>query len=762
MLNYKYSYWNVCLRSVLVCAAIVTLAAFPEPAVAVVATLGTTVIPAVTSPPPLDPHSPPSAWAAIPSEALTWDVQHAAKSTEPATAQVATDGANVYVRFDVRQRETLLAQQHNNNVGDGTDDEVWIDLWPGGNSGFFYQFAATANGTHFQYSSENTAYAPTWESFGASDPGGFVVTMRIPMKIMRGSGKTWKMQLARVVRSTGERQIWSYGAGQTNGDDVTYAGTVTGLAMPASARPAPRIGTYGLGQLGSPTSGLSTSRLGTDFSLPVTATDSFYGTIHPDFSNVEVDQSTIAPTAFARYYSEVRPFFTQGANFYDNFNCVACPGISQLYTPSIPTPRDGYAFEGKNGNFTSAAFDAVGVGRIDTGTSLVYTSPDQHGTVAMQRITDDCSLPGTNDCPYDAPVVHDDTDTVGVAYGDGKHYSSYFDYGSESGSNVAQGDQAQRYDGGAFAYTTTFGFGASMRKVGYYYDPADGLVTHPDIAGYALYTVKIWQFDAHSLFNSIGVSAFEDRYHNASGALDQTDNQLLLDVLTRSRWDFQASAGSSYLLENDCVDAGGAPITVTPLDQTRYASCQIFTPITQQGIGVTYHSGTANSPNNFPYHGSSSTPTTITYNQGRFGPGMLDSWQRVTTMRAGLRGTISLEADNTVQYLDAGGVNRQWLERGSFNEAIDPNTSLSLGMRRIVGVAPLVYAASPQTCTTVIVNPPPGVIPRCTGAWNLSFAFHRRTPHDELYFAYGDASQLSTYPAFILKYIHYVGAEKGT
>jgi len=762
MVNYKRSYWHVCARALLVVAGVALCAVLPERALALGSTIGRATIPAVTVPPPLDPHLPASAWAAIPGVPLAWDVQRGTAASETTNARVATDGANVYVRFDVHQREPLLAQQHNNNVGDGTDDEVWIDLWPGGNSGFFYQFAATSNGTHFQYSSENTAYAPTWESFGAAAGGGFVVTMRIPLKIMHGHGSTWKMQLVRVVRTTGERQVWSYGAGQTNADDVTFAGTVAGLAMPAGARPQPRLGAYSLGQLGSPESGLSTSRVGADFSLPITATDSFYGTVHPDFSNVEVDQSTISPTAFQRYYQEVRPFFTQGANFYDNFSCDACPGISQLYTPSIPTPRDGYAFEGKNGLFTTAAFDAVGVGRIDTGTSLVYSTPDNHEQVTLQRITDDCSLPGTSDCPYSAALVHDDTDTAGVSYSDGKHYTGYFNYGSESGSNVAAGDQAQRYDGGFYAYTTTFGIAGSIRKVGYSYDPADGFVQHPDIAGYALYTAKIWQFDAHSVLNSIGISGYGDRYHNASGALDQTDNQLLLDVLTRSRWDVQGSVGSSYLLENNCVSGSGDQIPVTPFNQTQYAYCQVFTPITQQGIGIVYHSGTANSPGNFPSHGSSSTPTSITFNEGRFGPGELYSWQRVTTMRAGLRGTISLEADTTTQFLDAGGVNRQWLERGSFNEAIDANTSLSIGARRIIGTAPLVYAAAPQSCTTVITTPPPGVIPRCTGAWNLSFAFHRRTPHDEVYFAYGDASQLSTYPAFILKFIHYVGAEKGT
>ncbi|GAC1504713.1 MAG: hypothetical protein NVS1B14_10460 [Vulcanimicrobiaceae bacterium] len=44
----------------------------------------------------------------------------------------------------------------------------------------------------------------------------------------------------------------------------------------------------------------------------------------------------------------------------------------------------------------------------------------------------------------------------------------------------------------------------------------------------------------------------------------------------------------------------------------------------------------------------------------------------------------------------------------------------------------------------------------------VSFAFHRRTPHDEFYAIYGAASQQITAPQFILKWIHYIGAEKGT
>jgi len=717
-------------------------------ALALDTTVGTLTVTNVTIPPLLDPKAGPAAWKDATPVTLGWDVQHQTPASEAATARLESDGKFAYVRFDVKQREALLQAQHTNNVGDGTDDEVWIDLWPSGNKGFYYQFAATSNGTHYQYSSENTAYAPTWESQGATFDGGFTVTMKIPLDVMRGTGggADWKVQFVRIVRSTGERQIWSYARAQSNGDDVTFAGSLNGMVAAAAARPKPRIGVYTLGEAGSAKSGLSTSRVGADLSIPITQTASLFATIHPDSSNVEIDQATISPTAFARFYTEVRPFFTQAGNYFDNFDCDACPNLANLYTPNIPTPRDGYAVAGHQGQFQFAGFDSVGDGRTDAAESLGYTSPDNHWRYFMERISANCDLPGTQNCQFGTPLVHDNTFANGISYSDGKHIDTYFDYGSDSGNQVLIPNQAQRYDTGFYLYNPTEGISFSTRKVGLYYNPADGLIQHPDIAGYAVYGVKIWTLGANSKVNSLGVATFEDRYHDMFGPLDQTDNTVILDALLKDRIDIQGTIGSSYLLQNfDCTGT----------------AC-VFSPISQNGVGVTWHSGTVNNPGNFPNHGSSSTPTSLTYNTGRFGPGRLDSWTRGTTMTAGPRGTVSLEADSTRQFLDAGGINTQWLERLGYTYSPTADSSFGVGVRRIVGTPPVVFNASPVSCTTVVTLPQPGTSAPCTGAWNLSFSYHHRSPHDELYFAYGDASLLSTTPAFIVKFIHYFGAEKGT
>ncbi len=118
-----------------------------------------------------------------------------------------------------------------------TDDEVQIDLWPNGTSGFQYLFITTALGTHYQFSSENTAFDPTWYSVGKLTPGGFTVTMKIPLDIMHSSGSgAWRVQFARLIMATNNDLVWSYGPAQQNHNDVNYAGAATGLPQLAAFR----------------------------------------------------------------------------------------------------------------------------------------------------------------------------------------------------------------------------------------------------------------------------------------------------------------------------------------------------------------------------------------------------------------------------------------------------------------------------------------------------------------------------------------------
>ena len=671
--------------------------------------------------PSLDPNAPASEWVQATSLALSWDDVRSRPASEPAKASILTDGRALYLRFDAPQREPIVAQQHTNDVGQGSDDEVWIDLWPNGLSGYFYQFYATPNGTHYEYSSENTAYSPNWESQGAVHGDGYTVTMKIPFDVLRNAhGGTWKAQFVRYVRATGEQQVWSYDRVQMQPDtygnaDYAHAGNITLPQLTIGmARPKPRAALYALGEAASRSIGGSTSRVGADLSIPITPTASFYSTFHPDYSNVELDQQTIAPTVYQRYYSEVRPFFTQAASFYNQFNCNACQNIQSLYTPAIPTPAEGYAVEGKQGPFGFASFDSIGDNRNDLATAIDYTSQNAMWNSSVQRVS------------VDMPGFIDTTTEGGLAYSDLKHINAYLNYGNDFGTNVLVPNQAQYYEIGGGWANQTFGFFGATRKIGEYYDPTDGFISHPGIAGYALYAAKIWDFDGNDELASVGLSGFVDRYQGPEFGQAQSDNQILVDVLTKKALDLQIFSGSNYWRFGD-----------------------LLTPISQNGgFQFTYDSGLqTNNPGNFPYHGPSATPTTISYNTGRYGNGRLDTWFRSTTIRIGNHGALTLALDDTAQWLPAPGPNNvQWFESLSYAYQIGRNSSFAIGLRRVVGDPPIPNGGGD-----------------CIGACsNVSVAYHLRVRNSEVYLAYGDPNTLTTVPQAIFKWIFYAGAGKGT
>jgi hypothetical protein len=655
-------------------------------------------IPHIGTPPPIDGNLSNAAWKRGAVARLSYNLRTHGPATDATTDYIETDGVYLYVGIDARQREPVQATQHTNGVGLDTDDEVQIDLWPNGANGFRYKFISTPNGTHYQNSTENANYEPTWWSAGRIDAQGFTVTMKIPLDVLHGAGASrWRIQLARLVMSTGDDFVWSYGPDQQNHNDVSYAAAVSGLPNLNAFRQKPRIGLYTLGAIASTSAGGPTSRAGADISVPIAAGTSFVATVHPDFSNVDLDQQSISPTAFARSYTEVRPFFTQGAGAFNRFSCWGCPGITALYTPSIPTPREGYAIEGQRGAFSFAGFDAVGAARDDTAQAVSYTSPNQHDFVGLQHSS------------ASATGGHDTMNIVGYWHDNRKHVFYYANYGSDRNSAVA-GD-GRYYEAGASYYGTTGGVNFELRKLGEGFDPVDGYVAHPGIAGYDINANKQIKYPARSSVSEIDFDGELNRYHGANGRLNQTENWIRAAVTSRnSTYKLYAKTGSWYLQLAD-----GS-----------------FSPVTQSGVELDWR----------PY---SSTPAWMAFLSGRFGPGRLTTTYRNATMRVGIRGLLTIEADDTVQYIDRGSRNVQWLERASFTYLSGPDASLALGVRRIVGTPPML-----------------ATLPAFQSAWNLSAGYHRKVAGGELYVVYGDAAAFSTTPQFVIKLVRYVGAEKGT
>lgn len=686
-------------------------------------------VPTTATAPAIDGDLTAPVWATAAKITLDHNLKNRSVADQATTAYLLTDARYLYIGFDAKQTGPIQASQHTNDTGGGTDDVVTAYLWPNGQNGFAYTFTSNPIGTHYQYSSENTSYAPSWLSSGKLVPGGYTVTMRIPLAAMRGGGKSWRVALERYQIATLNDYVWPYDPAEGGPGNVVYSGTMTGVGgSGAKMRPQPRIGVYGLGALASKAIGGPTSRVGLDASIPITATTSFVATVHPDYSNVEQDQQSISPTAFARYYSEVRPFFTQLNNFFNSFNCIGCPGVTELYTPAIPTPRYGYAIEGRQSGFGFAGFSAVGDHRTDTAQILGYHTPDLKNHFDVQRT----SVDGADVCPYTAnvssiaclgvPSVHEDTTIYGFSHDSLKGLYEFANYGSETGTFVTDPSAAHRRDVGVGAYNKDSFLGFSLQQFGAQYlaVPLSSYTSQTDLAGFSTNGSTAIYRKPTDFVSRVLLYATVDSYHDATGRMDRYDTQAAIGLDLPHRIHVRAQSGSDYV---------------------RLADGN-FVPTNQNGVNLNYNYNT-------------DVPVNLAYFTGRFGPGKLDSWSTNATAKLGGRALLTLEADENVQWLDGGyGRLTSWLDRASVALQQGKNASLAFGVRRIMGVSPILENSFDSHGRFVM--------PGYANAWNVSGAYYRRFPQDELYFVYGDASAFTTSPQFIVKWIHYFGAAKGT
>ncbi|HTU68963.1 MAG TPA: sugar-binding protein [Candidatus Baltobacteraceae bacterium] len=662
---------------------------------------------------------------------LDYDFTYRRPASSPPMVRVTQDGTALYVAFEVTEK-SVIANQHTNGSSVLSDDYVGVYFSPQGSEGFSYAFFANPIGTRYQTSSENSAYAPEWTAVGRSTPRGYEVTMRIPLSIIRSGGShDWRMQFVRFSQATNSLDVWAYSPIASSASDPTFIGRVKGVGIvpsgskSANARNPARLQMYGLGEATSAANGGSTSRVGADFSLPIDPTASFVGALHPDYSNVESDQQTIAPTAFARQYVEVRPFFTQlASNFYQNFVCVSCP--STLYTPSIPAFSQGYGAEGTQGRMAFAAFDALGLDRTDQAetANYAYEDPRQNVGIDTERVA------------VDAYGLSDDTASLGLGYlNQHTHVGVYSNNIFESGSLISDGAQAQDREYGLVYFTATSSYVVGVQRIGAQFDPLDGYVAQNDILGYQSLLQHTFNFTPSFWLHDVYAMNYYARYNNHLGLLSQTDEEAQVKVDLKDLLTVKLYAGSQGIrtVEN------------------------AFLPFNGNGF-------------NLGYRETTNTPSYVQYTGGPYDHGELDAWTYLSTLPITRRIHLALETDQD-KYLTAyaGEVSTdQWLERTSLDWQPNKAWQFDVGVRRIIG--PNLPNAF-QTPAYENIYSPGSTCNISTGdpyqsgcfvnAGNVSLALHYLRGHNEFYFVYGNADNLNTEPALFVKWILYVGAQKG-
>lgn len=680
-------------------------------------------LPRLSVEPPIDGVVGP-AWQKAARLPVSYDFTYQ-RPGEPTTVYVAQDKTGFDIAFVASQKEPILSTARTDGSRVTQDDNVEVVFYPQGTQGFQYTFSANALGARYQTSSENTAYSPQWTAAARRNPDGYVVTMHIPFAIMRSGGSTvWHVQFERMIVAKNAMQVWSHEPGQRQTDDPAYAGILRDVAAGAAGRtrlPAPRLQLYALGEATTAAYGGNTSRVGADVAVPVTATSSLVGTFHPDYSNVEVDQQTIAPNAFARQYSEVRPFFTQlSSHFNSTFGCNNCPQF--LYTPAIPSFREGYAYEGTQGPFNFAAFDAIGNQRDDNAQVVTYATQNtaRVGQVSIQR------------SGVTAPGLQDNVLTITGGYLNQRtHFLAYGNAGRDAGTNVTEPGFATfaEYGVGYAAQNDTYV--AEVQKVGSQFAPVDGYVVQNNIAGYDLVAKHTFLFAPHSPLQQVQVTGVDFVFHDQSGNPAQRQQVLNAALSFRDLLALNVTAGYTGY---EALDGR-------------------FLPFNGNGISLSYK-------------GQTTTPTSISYSGGSYYDGRLTARSYVTTIPLTSRLNVGLEADENkyAPTVATEPVAEQWLERATLDWQISRNASFDVGARRIIGRnLPNTFQAPDLPTPQAPLGTLNGYAPfDYVNAGNVSFALHMLAAHNEFYLVYGNPNSLQTTPALFIKWIRYIGAEKGT
>lgn len=722
-------------------------------------------IPAVTAPapPPLDPAIPAGAWqaGAMPEAGGFEDLTTRAIAPHGTQVWMMYDATNLYVAFRAEQRGTAItATQTTNDVGFGNDDFVGVGLDTSGAGSNVYYFETTPRGVRYEQASENARYRPVWQAAAAINGDSWSAVMIIPLNVLRihgGAGQSWRINFIRNVAASAEHYTWAYdgvmqdggiGGAWPNFPDSrfwpSWIGITTGETK--AARPKPHAEVYTLASIGRDRKLFQESNgqflpqaarpAGLDLTYPLTSTINFVGTLSPDFSNVEIDQQTIAPQEFRRFLQEYRPFFSQGANFLNPNQAPIGPN-EIFYSPSVGPFDRGEKVEGTFGRQAFGILNFRGYdkpsGNTFDDTAFGYTHALQDRTFLYwaDGVFAHHSLAGT-----------DSTVEFGVKGRNLKNGFVYgFDMATEQGSWVPQ---KVAHSGNVFVdvHKPNYEVYFDYADISPNYNPIDGITANSDIHGFT--------FFGNTSGSSRGIKNYSlflngDRFLDRNGAVHQADAGVFFNATFNNGFSIGVGPNTSELRNYSVVGPSAFGTTCADPDLPR----SYFTGYPG------YFCGRTDRFNLFTaavgYRDGTSTPIDAQVNFGQFGygfvgpndngPDYLHLYSISTSRPLGRIFSLGVEYDGSFERaMTTGAFDSQWLRRISLGAQLGPYENFTISLRSINGRGGF---------------SPPGT--------NLAAAYHRRfRSGDELFLNFGTPAAPRTLDRFIVKYLFRFGGDAGT
>jgi len=476
---------------------------------------------------------------------------------------------------------------------------------------------------------------------------------------------------------------------------------------------------------------------GGDVTYPFTNTLALVGTGNPDFSNVELDQQTIAPQQFQRVLNEYRPFFAQGSNYLTpgaHFN-VSGTKDEVFYSPSIGTFNWGGKIEGTTRSNAIGILDIGGPGFADQAFGFDHRSPSQDFRYFADGVFAHHTQDGSSvtACPGVLLACRDDT------YEFGLHKQSSISgwlmnltYAGESGDYVADPGLGHNFRGAIGRERQYSDVYVYYDDIGPYFSPVDGFTLISDLRGVGFYSdfnasgsqgaaIKNWSgfFGANRDLDRSGQVSFAQLV----GGLTLNFRNLMTLDMGPSISEQRTSNGYPAYTDSQTL----------PYNQTHIKLS--YAQETASPVSVSYSWGAFATLCSVPPEETTPNPIFCGPYPNLYANLYLQQLSSSVAHQIGTRFNLSVEVDGTDEHPFVWPSDGQWLRRISLAENVSANATVSLGLRYINGTGGFAE---------------PGL--------NFAASFHDRFPTgDELFVAFGSPASSVTLNRLIVKYAVHIG-----
>ncbi len=349
---------------------------------------------ATTTPMQIDGRLDEPAWRQAQVLALPYEWSPGDNSPAPVRTEcrITFDQDNLYVGFRAFDPDPSQIRAHYRDRDSGsTDDTIGFLIDTFGDDRRAFQFRVNPLGVQLDAvnsdidDTEDFSWDAIWDASARIDDQGYVVEIAVPFRQLRfprvSTPQTWGfLAIRHYPRSVRHRlrsefldrsqdcMVCQFGDinglnGFTPGSTVEFTPTLTAGRTDRRASPDAELET----EDESVNAGLSARWNAT----PNVALDV---AVNPDFSQVEADDAQLEiNTRFALFFPEKRPFFLEGADYFDTL-------LPAVFTRTVADPKVGLKFTGKEGSSSGGVFYAR-----DEINNLVFPGYDGSGRTSIDQ-----------------------------------------------------------------------------------------------------------------------------------------------------------------------------------------------------------------------------------------------------------------------------------------------------------------------------------------------------------------------------------------